>query len=64
MSHFNPVHPRSAVHGMCGVGTGMDMDMAGLGVGGPLGLIVVDSNRPAIGAGIARALPTQFAAAP
>ena len=46
------------------MGMDMGMDMAGLGVGGPLGLIVVDSNRPAIGAGIARALPTQFAAAP
>ena len=57
MSHLNPVHTRSAHHGMCCV------DAAWLGVGGPLGLIVVDSNRPAIGAGTASALPKQFAAA-
>lgn len=57
MSHFNPVHPRSADHGMCCVGA------ACLGGGGPLGLIVVEPNRPAIGAGIASALPKQFAAA-
>ena len=59
MSHFNPVHTRSADHGMCGLGS------AWLGVHGPLGLIVVDSNQPAIGAGAgtASALPKQFAAA-
>ncbi len=60
MSHLNPVHTRSADHGMCGMGA------AWLGVGGLIGLIgliVLDSNRPAIGAGIASALPKQFAAA-
>ena len=59
MSHFNPVLPRSADHGLCGVGVGV----ARLGVGGPLGLVVMDANRPAFGAGIASALPKQFAAA-
>lgn len=60
MSHRNPVHSRSADHGMCGMGA------AWLGAGGLIGLIgliVVDSNRPALGAGIASALPMQFAAA-
>lgn len=61
MSHRNPVHSRSADHGMCGMGA------AWLGAGGLIGLIVVDSNRPAVGAsagaGIASALPMQFAAA-
>ena len=60
MSPFNPVHSHRADHGMCGMGA------AWLGAGGLtglIGLIVVDSNRPAIGAGIASALPMQFAAA-
>ena len=57
MSPFNPVHSHRADHGMCGMGA------AWLGAGGLIGLIVVDSNRPALGAGIASALPMQFAAA-
>ena len=57
MSHLNSVHHRSADHGTRCAGA------AWLDVGGPLGLIVVDSNRPAFGAAIASALPKQFAAA-
>lgn len=57
MSPLNSVHHCSADHGTRCAGA------AWLDLGGPLGLIVVDSNRPAIGAGSARGLLRQFAAA-
>lgn len=57
MSHLNSVHHSSADHGTGCAGA------AWLDVGGLCGLIVVDSNRPAFGAGTARGLLKQFAAA-
>ncbi|HWH83343.1 MAG TPA: hypothetical protein VNU71_14025 [Burkholderiaceae bacterium] len=56
MSPFR--HPdTSAARGRCAVG------MAWLDAGLMPGLVVVDSNRPAIGAGSARGLLKQFGAA-
>ena len=57
MSHLNTVHHSSADHGTGCAGA------AWLSFGGLCGLIVVDSNRPAIGAGTASALLKQFVAA-
>ncbi len=53
MSHRAPHHHSTAARG----------EWAWLDAGTALGLVVVDSNRPAIGAGSARGLLKQFAAA-
>ncbi|MDE2093856.1 MAG: hypothetical protein KGI87_08405 [Burkholderiales bacterium] len=57
MSHLTRHHRRAAECGAVCVGA------AWLDSGVPTGLIVVDSNRPAVGSGCARGLLKQFVTA-